>query len=371
VSSLQTPGQAKTYNRIKLAIGILSSILTVAVMMTLVLSGYSTMLASSVRGITSQTYVAVLLFAAAVGVLQSVVTLPLGFYSGYILEHRFQLSNQTCIRWIWEQLKGLLVGAPLAAIVLVLLYFCLEHYGNEWWLPLGILLTVFSVLLARLAPVLLLPLFYQMVPLEEGPLKERILALCRTVNLRFDGVYTFDLSKNTKKANAALTGIGRARRIILGDTLVGEFTEEEIETVFAHELGHHHLKHLPVRILTGTVSTFAGLFIASRLFAWSLPLAGFSGLTDIGALPLLGLWLSLFALVTMPLGNVLSRRHERQADASAVKITRNARAFASALRKLASQNLADPDPQPLVEFLFYSHPSIGRRLKAVESVAQP
>jgi STE24 endopeptidase len=368
VSSLQSPGQAKTYNRLKLAIGISSSILTALVMVFVVLSGYSHTVAEYVQIIAPHHYLALLLFAAAVGIVQSAVTLPLGFYSGYILEHRFGLSNQSVGRWTWEQTKGFLVSAPLAAVVVVLLYFCLERFGNLWWLPLGILLSLLGVLLARLAPVLLLPLFYKFVPLEDGPLKERITALCQTVGLQFEGVYTFDLSKNTKKANAGLTGIGKAKRIILGDTLINEFTDEEIETVFAHELGHYKHRHLLIGIIVGTVFMFVTLFAAAQFYSWSLPITGFAGLTDIGALPLLALWLSIFALLTTPLGNLISRRHELEADTYAIRTTRNSRAFASALRKLASQNLADPEPHPLIEFLFYSHPSIGRRLSAVESM---
>ena len=368
MSSLRSPGQAKTYNRLKLAVGIFSSILTAPVMVFFVLSGYSRTLAEHVRIIAPHPYPALLLFAAAIGIAQAVVTLPLSFYSGYILEHRFDLSNQSIGRWIREQAKGLLVSTPLAAVVVVLLYFCLERYGDLWWLPLGILVSLLGIVLARLAPVLLLPLFYTFVPLEDGPLKDRIVVLCQTVGLHFEGIYTFDLSKNTKKANAGFTGIGKARRIILGDTLIKEFTEEEVETVFAHELGHYEQRHLLIGIIAGTGFMFVTLFAAAQFYSWSLPVTGFGGLTDLGALPLLALWLSLFALLTAPLGNLISRRHEREADTYAVRTTHNSRAFASALRKLASQNLADPEPHPLVEFLFYSHPSIGRRLSAVESM---
>jgi STE24 endopeptidase len=334
------------------------------------MSGYSSTLAEWAMKSSPSTYVALLLFVAAIALLESVVTLPLSFYSSYVLEHRYNLSNQSLVRWVWEHTKGILISAPIAAAIVLLLYYCLERFGEWWWFPLSLVLTLFTVLLARLAPVLLLPLFYKFIPLEEGLLKQRIVNLCRNAGLRFEGIYTFDLSKNTKKANAGFTGIGKAKRIILGDTLVREFTEEEIETVFAHELGHYTHRHIVISILAGTVSTFAGLYVTARLYAWSAPAAGFGSPTELGALPLLAFWLSLFTLVTMPLGNVLSRRHERQADAYAVKTTHNAPAFASALRKLASQNLADPEPHPFIEFLFHSHPSIAHRLRRIEALGQ-
>ncbi|MBI4535946.1 MAG: M48 family metallopeptidase, partial [Ignavibacteriae bacterium] len=296
----------------------------------------------------------------------SILTLPLGYYSGYLVEHRYNLSNQTFGRWAWERMKGTLVSLPLIVAVLVVLYFCLRTYGLWWWLPVSIVLTFFSVVLARLAPMLIMPLFYKFTPLPDGRLKERITTLCADAGVRILGIFSFNLSKNTKKANAGFTGIGRSKRIILGDTLMKDFSEEEIETVFAHELGHYTHRHILIGMLIGVISTFAGLYVAAQCYTWSLEWFGFSSITNLAALPLLALWLALFGLVTAPLGNIISRKHERQADAYAVTTTRNRSAFVSALRKLAATNLADPQPHPLIEFLFYSHPSITRRIALIE-----
>ena len=263
-------------------------------------------------------------------------------------------------------MKGLALGAPLAAGVFCILFFCLGNFGAAWWLPVGIALTLISVVLVRVAPVLIMPVFYRFTPLVDGTLKEKIVRLCESAGVHVEGVFSFDLSKNTRKANAAFTGIGRSRRIILGDTLVNSFSEDEIETVFAHELGHYRFGHIRTGILTGTASTFAGLYIASRLYGWSAAALHFSSTTDLGALPLLAIWLSLFGLLTSPVGNMISRHHERQADAYAVRTTGKRDAFVAALRKLADMNLADPEPHPLVEFMFYSHPPIAKRIRALE-----
>ena len=365
---LQTPDKAKAYNRIKFTTGIASAVLSFVLLLWLVMNGTTKTLENAAHGWTSNTYLALLLFAFALGVVQSVVTLPLGFYSGYYVEHRFNLSNQTIWRWAWEHLKSLLVSLPIIIGVLTFLYYSLTAFGSLWWLPVSIGLTFFSVILARIAPVIILPLFYKLKPLENESLKERILSLCTSAGVKIDGIFSFNLSKNTKKANAAFTGIGKAKRIIMGDTLLNEFDEDEIETVFAHELGHYTHHHIRTGIITSIVSTFLGLFIASLLYSWSLRRFGFSSITEFAGLPLLALWLSLFGLVTSPLGNILSRRHERQADEYAVRRTGKKEQFASALRKLASMNLADPEPHPAVEFLFYSHPSIGKRIRMVETL---
>ncbi len=367
---IPSAGNAKAYNRIKLITGIVSSAASLAFLWVIVAAGFSRALESLVHSRVQEAYLSLFLFAVIVGLLQSLLTLPMAWYSGYAVEHRYALSNQSLGRWAWEKIKGALVALPIVLAVLALLFFCLSAYGNAWWLPVSVGVTLLSVVLARLAPILIMPMFYKFTPLPDGSLKERITRLCERTGLRFSGIFSFNLSKNTRKANAGFTGIGAAKRIILGDTLVGGFTEEEIETVFAHELGHYRHHHILIGIVVGTVSTFAGLYLAARLYEWSLAFYGFSALQDIAALPLLAVWLSLFGLVTAPLGNMLSRRHERQADAFAVQQTGLGPAFAGALRKLASMNLADPEPHPLVEFLFYSHPSIGRRLRAIEAMSR-
>jgi len=363
-----TPGNAKSYNRTKLFSGIASSLLTFGVTLVLVTSRFSRDIEQWVRLYASNDYAALLLFAVCVGLLQLLITLPIGFYSGYVVEHRYNLSNQSPGRWAWERLKGTLVSLPIGFAILSILFYCLVTYRVLWWLPVGVSLTLLFVVLARIAPIILMPLFYKFTPLNDGSLKDRILNLCSDTGLDVEGVFSFNLSKNTKKANAGFTGIGKSKRIILGDTLVKEFSEEEIETVFAHELGHYKHKHIVIGILVSVVSTFAGLFITAQLYQWSVVWLGFGSLSELAALPLLAIWLSLYGLVTSPIGNMISRRHERQADAYAVQTTRNKAAFLGALRKLASLNLADPEPHPLIEFLFYSHPSISRRIEAVESI---
>ncbi len=262
----------------------------------------------------------------------------------------------------------MLVGIPLMVPILLALYFCLRNFSSLWWIPAGTAVFFFSVLLARLAPVLIFPLFYKFRPLEEGDLKNRIVALCQKVGMKVSGVFVFNMSKNTKKANAAFTGVGKSKRIILGDTLVANFTDDEIETVFAHELGHFKLRHIWLMMVIGAVSTFVGLFLTSVLYETSLTWFGFASIDTIAALPLLGLWLGLYSLVTAPLSNMISRAHERAADLYAIQTTGKKTDFVNALLKLSRVNLSDASPHPLVEFFFYSHPSIEKRVRAVEEL---
>jgi len=359
---------ARQYSKTKMWAGIAGSVLFFALTLLFVVSGLSKDLEGFVRRFAANDYTALLLFVFVVGVVESILASPLSFYTGFYLEHKYHLSNQSLFAWIREGLKSLVVSVPLGLPILFFFFYCLKSFGTLWWLPVGTILFLVTVGLARLAPVLIFPLFYKFVPLEEGSTKQRILSLCARVGVRVEGVFTFDLSKNTKKANAAFTGIGKSRRIVLGDTLVQNFTDEEIEAVFAHELGHFKKKHIWKMMLIGTLNSFLGLFLTAQLYAVSLSWMGFTAPDQIGALPLLTLWLGIYSLASSPISNQVSRANEYSADRYAVQTTSNGEAFAQALRKLAKINLAETSPPAIVEFLFHSHPSIDKRIRAIESL---
>jgi STE24 endopeptidase len=206
------------------------------------------------------------------------------------------------------------------------------------------------------------------VPLgeEHAELAERLMRLAEKARTRVKGVFKFDMSRRTKSANAALTGIGNTRRIILGDTLINEFTPDEIETVLAHELGHQVNKDIPILMAAGTLTTTLGLYLASLGMKWAVSAFGFAGVADVAALPALGLVVSLYSLLIMPAENAFSRWRERLADRYALQSTGKSQAFASAFVRLANQNLSEVDPEPWVVWLFYSHPPLGERIQAAE-----
>jgi STE24 endopeptidase len=263
-----------------------------------------------------------------------------------------------------DQLKGLAIGAPLGLLLLELLYLALRLTGHLWWLWAAGGLLLFNVLLSNLAPVLVMPLFNKYVPLgdDHKELEERLLALAKRANTKVQGVFKFDMSKRTKAANAALTGIGNTRRIVLGDTLINEFTVDEIETVLAHELGHHVHKDIPFLILSGTLLTTLGLFISSLALDYAVGVFFFTSVADIAAFPALSLVLGAYGLLTQPLSNALSRWRENMADDYALQSTGKNEAFASAFTRIANQNLGEIDPEAWVVFMFYSHPPLGERI---------
>ncbi len=313
----------------------------------------------------------VALYIIIFGGVYAVINFPLGYYSGFILPHRFDQSNQSFKDWVADQLKGLAIGAPLGLLMLELLYLALRLTGNAWWLWVAGGLLFFNVLISNLAPVLIMPLFNKYVPLgdEHKELEQRLLDLARRANTKVKGVFKFDMSKRTKAANAALTGLGNTRRIILGDTLLHEFTLDEIETVLAHELGHHVHKDIPFLIAFGTLSTTLSLFIASLALNSAVSFFSFTSTGDIAAFPALMLILSAYGLLTSPIDNALSRWRENMADDYALSSTNKGEAFASAFTRLANQNLGEIDPEKWVVFMFYSHPPLGERIEKAKRFA--
>ena len=357
--------QAKQYSRIKRRLWLADTLFGIVYAFAWLCLGWSMAIRTWLASITTNDWLLVALYIAIFGGIYAVLNLPLGYYSGFVLPHRFDQSNQSFKNWVVDQLKGLAIGAPLGLLMLELLYLALRLTGAMWWLWVAGGLLVFNVLISNLAPVLIMPLFNKYVPLgdEHKELEERLLDLAKRANTKVKGVFKFDMSKRTKAANAALTGLGNTRRIILGDTLISEFTLDEIETVLAHELGHHVHRDIPILIAFGTLSTTLSLFIASLVLHSAVTFFSFTSAADIAAFPALMLILSAYGLLTSPIDHAISRWRENMADDYALTSTNKSEAFVSAFTRLANQNLGEIDPEKWVIFMFYSHPPLGERIE--------
>lgn len=234
---------AKKYEKIKLSVNIIESVLYLILLFAFLYLGYSKKLELFAFGYTTNPYIALVIYGLVIGLVSSVLSFPIDYFFGFRLEHKFGLSNLTFFGWIGEKAKAALVGAVIGAPIAFLFYWLISNY-ELWWFYLGCIVFGYSVILAQIAPVLIFPLFYKFTPIENEDIKNRLMDLCSRAGFKVSGVYKFNMSKTTKKANAAFTGLGRTKRIILGDTLLETFTEKEIETVFAHELGHYKKGHI-------------------------------------------------------------------------------------------------------------------------------
>lgn len=358
-----SPESVKRYNLEKRILSVSSFILEVILLLVLLFLNFSSEIRNLCLNISALHWIVVLLYFVLIGIIAEALSLPFSFYSGYILEHRFKLSNQSLSEWIFDELKGIGVGAFLGIFLGEVLYFLLKEYPLNWWVIGGVFFSLFTVIMANLAPVLLMPIFFKFKPMDDEELKNRLLALAAKGMTKIKGVYEMDLSRKSKTANAALAGLGNTRRIIVSDTMLKNYTKEEIEVVLAHELGHHVGKHLFKGIIFQTVLIFLSFFAVDMALKRWVSYFGFYGISDVASFPLLLLVIMGVSLISLPASNAFSRRLERFADRKAIKLTNNSESFISAMEKLAIQNLADKDPNPVIEFIFFSHPSIKKRIE--------
>ncbi len=309
------------------------------------------------------------ILGATIFLVEAVLFLPLGYYTGYVLEHRYDLSNEDLGGWLWREVKEVALGAVLGAIVLAGLYGLLWYGGSLWWLWVWLGWMALAVGLTQLFPIIILPIFYKAEPLEDETLVDRLHDQAEGSGIELSGVYRLGLSEETKKPNAMLTGLGSTRRVLLSDTLLDAFSAREIETVFVHELGHHARGHIWKGIaLSGLAATLIIAGIVWRLGphqggdieAWSQAVA---------ALPEVMLVTLAVGFVLQPATNALMRRFETDCDRDALEAT-GPTAYRSAFEKLADMSMADPEPARIVEIFFYDHPPIGKRLALADGVPE-
>jgi Zn-dependent protease with chaperone function len=363
--------EARQYSRLKRRLGFVDTALGFAVLLVLLLTGWTGELRDLAVRATHDSYVvALFLYLVFLAVITKVISLPLDIY-GFRLEHRFHLSNQKVGSWIWDEIKGLLVGLVLGAVVAELIYWTIRSFPDHWWLIAWAVFIVLVVFFAQIAPVVLFPIFYKFQSLQDEELKNRLVRLSERAGTRVRGVYEWKLSEKSKKANAALTGLGNTRRIILADTLLQNYTHDEIEAVLAHELGHHVHRHIFKTLALNVITTLVGFWAANEVLRYfTYERHSFEYLADFANLPLLALVATALSLLLMPALNAFSRFNERQADLYCWKSVPDVQPFITAMSKLSDQNLSERTPPRWIELLFHSHPAISKRITAAEAFAR-
>jgi STE24 endopeptidase len=360
--------ESRKYNRIRRWLVIADFGLGLIVLVVLLATGWNTYLRDLAYRAALQNYVlALTLYVLMLLVISKVLGFGLDYY-GFQLEHQFHLSNLKLRSWLKDEAKEFLVGFVLAAMVVDLLYFIIRQFPLHWWLLAWAAFLGLVVLMAQLAPVILFPIFYKFEPLQDEDLKARLVKLGERAGTRVRGVYKWNLSEKSKKANAALTGLGGTRRIILADTLLEGYSADEIEAVLAHELGHHVHRHIPKSIAVQAAIAFVGFWGANWILHYSMErLHWFETLSDFASLPLLILGATVLSFLLMPVVNAYSRYNERQADQYAFRSIAAVAPFISSMNKLADQNLAERTPSRFVEWFFHSHPAISSRVAAAQA----
>jgi len=366
----QDTPEARRYNRLHRRLGIADALLGLAMLAILLVTGWSGEIRDFAFNVSGgANYVLALFFYVLVlSLLSKIITAPLDYF-GFRLEHEYHLSNQRTRAWLWDEVKGWLVGLTISVLLSQVLYLVIRKEPDFWWVWAWLAFLVLFVAFAQLAPVILFPIFYRFRSLDNDALRERLTRLSEKAGTRVRGVYEWNLSEKSKKANAALMGLGRTRRIVLADNLLANYSDDEIEAVLAHELGHHVHRHIVKSIALQAVITFAGFWVVKTVLRQPHP-EWFQTQYDFANLPLVIITTTLLSFLLLPVMNAYSRYNERQADRYALKSIASPEPFISAMNKLAEQNLAEREPSRIVELLFHSHPPIAKRVAAARAWKQ-
>jgi len=358
--------QAKRYEKEKRLLGIFSMVLSLIILLVFYFSGLSAWLAN--LGIDNSIIWTFLLYVATFQIILVFFGFPLNFYSSYIHEHKWNFSNHTVKSWLWEQVKAFFVGLILMFILLGLLFWIMALSPQNWWIIAGLAFAFVSVVLATLFPVVILPIFNKYTPVENRELTDALERILSEAGLRSSGFFKEDMSRQTKKENAFLAGLGKTRRVVLGDNLMESMSIPEIESIIAHEVGHYRNKHIWKNIVIGTLEGVVVFFILN----WAMKSIFIQFLSstkwNLTLFPIFAIFAGgISSLLFGPLSNAISRYFERKADRYALETIQDKKAFMTAMAGLADRNLSNAYPEWWVKLLYYSHPPIGERLTMAEN----
>jgi len=358
--------KASRYSLIRYIFAVVDTLYALALLFIFLKSGLSKELARQVYMSLLPAYLNMPVYFFWVFLGYSALTLPLVFLQSFYIEHKFGLSNQNLAAWLADQFKSAAISFVIALVMLSAFYLVLDIFPRHWWLAISAIWIFFSLFLARIMPVVIIPLFFKYKKLQDQDLRRRILSLADKYNIKLLDVYEIDFSKKTLKANAAFVGFGSTRRVILADTLKSKYSYDEIEVILAHEFAHYKLKHLWKLVLANSCASIGLFFLIFKTSAAVLGFFNISGLSNIAGLPAIFIYMILFGIITQPLENWLSRIMERSADKAALANTGLKSAFISMMEKLAGQNLADPNPNWIIKVFFFNHPPVSERIEAAQ-----
>ncbi len=351
--------QAQTYETEKRKLGLLGSVVSLAFIFWYHFSGFSQVVAS----LDYPFILTFLIYVIVFQLLSTIIGLPLGYYSGYVHEHKWGFSNYTHKTWALDQLKSFLVSLILFPLLLGLLFWAFATFPDHWWLVAGGASALVSVIFVTLFPVVIAPIFNKYDPIEDDNLVLKLTDILERAGLKPGGFFRQDMSRQTKKENAFLAGLGNTRRVVMADNLLEHMSKGEISSVIAHEVGHYKFAHLPKNIVIGTVQQLVTFYLLDLTLKQFFPEFLSSNSANLALFPMIGLTMGIISgFLFGPLNNWLSRYFEKQADKTSLELHPHREDFLGAMAGLANRNLSNAYPKWWVKWLYYSHPPIGERL---------
>jgi len=359
--------KARLYSAVKRKITVFEWVLTIVFFTALFFSGGSRLLISLALMVSQNPYIVAAIYIAIAGSLLQIILLPLDYTASFRIEHDFGLSRQTLLSWLMDYIKKVLFSGLLSIVMILTLYLFLRISPVFWWLYSGIAYFFMSVIIAKIFPQIVIPFFYKLTIITDKLLKERLTQLADSMDVEIVDVYTIGLGAKTSKANAAVCGIGKSKRILLSDTLLENYTPDEIEATFAHELAHHKHMHFWKLNILHFLSVLLNLLIINFILDFAISAGLISAQYSIEAFPIIAIVFTLYSICSLPILNFVSRKYERQADEDAIAITGKPYAFSDLIEKLTLQNLSDPSPGIFAKLFFYDHPPASERIGLIKS----
>jgi STE24 endopeptidase len=366
--------RASRYHRLRRRAAMVSAVLGIAGLIALATTSASATLAAWTLRIAAplvwplRPVAAIALYTGVIALAWEALSFPFAFYRSFLLDRKYGLSSEPLSTWLVDHGKALALGLVLTLVSALAVFATIRFSPAWWWLVATGLFILLAVLISRIAPIWLMPIFYRFRPLEREELRERLLALSARAGVPVLGAFEWGLGEKTSRANAALVGAGATRRIIVSDTLLKDYTDDEIEVILAHEMAHHVHHDIWTALALETLVVGAALYGAHAAATYGGPRLDLRGPGDLASLPLMVLAAGAVSLLLAPLSNAWSRHNERRADRFALQLTERPAAFVSAMKRLGAQNLAEERPSRLAYWFFHTHPTIDERMASARQV---
>ena len=361
-------GKINRYTIDKTNLALVGTIASKVVFLIIILSGLLPWLVEILKDVPF--VLAGLIFFAIPGLLEALVGLPFDYYHIFRIEERYGFNTSTLKIWISDLFKSLLLTIILGTILISLLMLMVRYAGDIWWIWAWLIFFSFQILMSILYPTLIAPIFNKFTPVDKTELAEKIRSLAEKEHLTIKGVFQMDAAKRSRHSNAYLSGLGKAKRIVLFDTLIESHEDDEILAVLAHEIGHLKRNHIKKMLIMIGIASFILFYLASEMITWDIMYRSFafSTMTLYAGLFLISVLWEPLGFFLSPISMAISRRFEREADRHLSGTLKSTAPLISALKKMARDNLSNLRPHPLYVWLNYSHPPLLERIKNLEEM---
>jgi STE24 endopeptidase len=341
-------------------------------LLAVILSGSLGIIEQWLSSFNIESYTHGVLYILIISLAFRLFELPFSFYAQFVIEEHFGFNKMTKKLFFFDLLKGILISLIIFVPLLYLLFFCMDKAGDFWWIIAFFVFTLIQFILMLVYPAVIAPLFNKFTPLEEGSLRDKINSLAEKLKFKTKGIFMMDGSKRSAHSNAYFTGLGKVKRIVLFDTLIRSLGEEELVTVLGHEIGHEKRRHTLKMLVLSLIGSLLGFWILSLLLTCApfFQAFGLDGPSYHAVLVLILFCSGPFTFFLTPLGSLLSRKFEYEADRFTIKATGDAEHYKNALLTLYKENLSNLTPHPVYSFYHYSHPTLLERIRAIDAFTE-